>query len=245
MLTDVFIASFLAGAATAVGGALVLLRKPGVRMYNFLMGFAGGVMLSLAFTQLLGESIQLGGLELAIAGFSVGAFAIFVLDTALPHMHFATKEKGIIDLKMLKLGTLIAIGIALHNLPEGMAVAAGYASTPALGVLIAIGIALHNIPEGIATALPLREAGLSKKKTFVITMLSGLAEPLGALLIYFFLSGFPQFIPMTLAFAAGVMVFITLDEILVATKEKHQHSTPFGILIGIIFVMILSKMFGI
>jgi zinc transporter, ZIP family len=107
---------------------------------------------------------------------------------------------------------LLAVGITLQNLSEGIAVGAGY-NTPQFGLFIAFAIMLHNIPEGIATALPPYESGLSKWRSFGVTFLSGLVEPLGALLAAIFLSLFQPLIPGALAFAGGVMMFITLDEL--------------------------------
>lgn len=259
MLADILILSTLAGAATGIGGAIAVIKRPGKRLFDFLMGFAGGVMLSLSFTELLAEAINLGGLTLSIIGFSVGALLIFLIDSVLPHIHFFVKERGILDWKvfrgvfdwrLFRIGTLVAIGISIHNIPEGMAVGAGYINAPALGLVVAIGIALHNIPEGVATALPLYASGFSRNKSFLISLFSGFVEPIGALIAYLFLSGFPLLTPAMLAFAAGVMIFITLDELLpeiCAIKERHQfqHFMSLGILVGIISVMILSKLFRV
>lgn len=187
-----------------------VLKRPNERVFNFFMGFAAGVMLSISFMELLPEAIKFGGIKISIFSFSIGAAMIFILDAIFPHIRFSAKEKGAIDWKLFKVGSLIAIGITLHNVPEGMAVGAGYIHLPALGVMVALGIAFHNIPEGIATALPLFKGGMPRGKTFAITLASGLVEPIGALFAYFFLSGFPQLVPAMLAFTAGVMIFLTL-----------------------------------
>ena len=150
------------------------------------------------------------------------------------------------DRALLKTGVLIAIGITIHNMPEGIAVGAGYAHQPQYGYFIAIAIALHNIPEGIATALPLCKAGARKWDAFKIALLSGLTEPVGAVLAIFFLSSFGSFVPAALAFAGGVMTFITLDELVPAAREHgHQHWTAIGIILGAIFVFLLSGIFGV
>jgi ZIP family zinc transporter len=245
MLMDLIILSLIAGAATGIGGAIAVVGKPGKRMFGFLMGFSGGIMLSISFTELLAQGIKFGGLELAIIGFTLGSLSFMLLDTFLPHVRFATKEKGIVNTKLLRMGMLLAIGISIHNIPEGMAVGSGYVHLPALGLIIAIGIALHNIPEGMATALPLYSAGFSRKKSFLIALGSGLVEPVGAAIAYLFLSGFPALIPATLAFAAGVMVFITLDELLPIAEAKSHNAMSAGILLGIIFMLLVSNIFGI
>ncbi len=147
--------------------------------------------------------------------------------------------------RMLKTGMLLAIGITIHNIPEGIAVGAGYAHSPEFGLFIAIAILLHNIPEGIATALPLSTCGVYKWDAFLVATLSGLSEPVGALLAGIFLSTFEKFIPGALAFAGGVMVFITLDELVPAAREfGHHHTTALGIILGSIFVFVLSGLFG-
>jgi ZIP family zinc transporter len=146
----------------------------------------------------------------------------------------------------LNSGILIAIGITIHNIPEGIAVGAGYMHTPSFGIFIAIAILLHNIPEGIATALPLCTSGICRWDSFRVAFLSGLAEPLGALAAALFLTSFQSLIPAALAFAGGVMVFITLDELIPAAREHgHHHTTAIGIILGAIFVFLLSGLFKI
>ncbi|MHB8133631.1 MAG: ZIP family metal transporter [Anaerolineaceae bacterium] len=152
----------------------------------------------------------------------------------------------ITDRRLLKTGLLLAIGITIHNIPEGIAVGAGYAFEPKFGMFIAIAILLHNIPEGIATALPLITSGVNKWDAFRVATLSGLSEPVGALLAGFFLSTFIKLIPFALAFAGGVMIFITLDELIPAAREfGHHHTTALGIILGSIFVFVLSGLFGV
>jgi len=138
------------------------------------------------------------------------------------------------------------LGITIHNLPEGVAVGAGYMHTPKFGLFIAMAILLHNIPEGIATALPLCTSGVSKWDSFKVALFSGLVEPIGALLAAVFLKSFRALIPGALAFAGGVMMFITLDELIPTAREHgHQHSTAVGIILGSIFVFLLSGIFGV
>jgi ZIP family zinc transporter len=150
------------------------------------------------------------------------------------------------DTKLLKTGILIAVGITIHNIPEGIAVGAGYMHMPKFGFFIALAILLHNVPEGIATALPLCKSGVPKWDSFKVALFSGMAEPLGALAASLFLSFFERLIPATLAFAGGVMVFITLDELVpVAREHGHQHYTAMGIILGANFVFLLSGLLEI
>jgi ZIP family zinc transporter len=156
------------------------------------------------------------------------------------------QHSAIVDQKLFHTGLLLAIGITIHNLPEGIAIGAGYMHTPKFGVFIAIAIMLHNIPEGIATALPLCSSGVCGWDAFRAALFSGLAEPVGAIGALLFLNTFQSLVPISLAFAGGVMMFITLDELIPTAREHgHQHYTAVGIILGSIFVFILSGLFGV
>jgi ZIP family zinc transporter len=147
---------------------------------------------------------------------------------------------------LLQSGILLAIGITIHNLPEGIAVGAGYMHMPEFGFFIALAILLHNIPEGIATALPLCQGGLRRRDAFLVALFSGLAEPIGALAAAAFLGNFQFLIPGSLAFAGGVMMFITLDELIpIAREHGHHHYVAMGLISGSIFVFLLSGLLGI
>jgi len=153
---------------------------------------------------------------------------------------------GAVDHKLINTGMLLAVGITLHNLPEGIAVGAGYLHNPQFGLFIAVAILLHNIPEGIATALPLCKGGACRGDALRVAFLSGLAEPVGALFASLFLVSFQSLVPAALAFAGGVMVFITLDELVPTAREYgHNHYTAIGIIIGSLFVFVLSGLFGV
>lgn len=243
-LANVLALSTLAGLATALGGLVVLIRKPGKTLLGALMGLAAGVMLGLSFLKLLGEALDITGLQVAVLGFGAGAVLMSILDFALPHLHFSVDEKGLMPTRSLRSSTLIAIGISLHNFPEGLAVAASYAYLPRLGLVMAVAMAVHNIPEGMAIALPLHVGGSTRWHAFKISLLSGMVEPLGALIASLFLGGLlsvvPDVIPFGLAFAAGVMVLVTLDELLpVAQSQGHEHFTSFGVIAGLIITLLL------
>jgi ZIP family zinc transporter len=143
-------------------------------------------------------------------------------------------------------GLLLALGIAIHNLPEGIAVGAGYMHDARFGLFIAIAVLLHNIPEGIGTALPLYSSGVGRFNAFKVALYSGLVEPIGALISAAFLHTFHELIPAALAFAGGVMMFITLDELIPTAREYgHQHFTAAGIILGAMLVFLLSGLFGV
>ncbi len=265
----------MAGLGTGLGGLIAVLHKPGYRSFGFLMGLTAGVMISLSFLELVNEAWELQGFWTATIGFISGALFMFLIDITVPHIRFGEQEthstnpqpdqgasihpapgrhgyrrraqrNQVVNPRLYKTGVLLAIGITIHNLPEGIAVGAGYMHTPQFGVMIAIAILLHNIPEGIATALPLCESGVCKWNSFRVAFFSGLVEPLGAILAVLFLNVFEGLVPAALAFAGGVMMFITLDELVPAAREHgHQHYTAIGIILGSLFVFLLSGLFGV
>lgn len=244
MILEAFLLSLIAGLATGIGGIIVaLLGKISDRFISASMGFASGVMLLVSFLNLFVEALDLTSyLDVSLA-FAVGSIFMILTDTFLPHLELGRKEDGVIKAKLLNSGVLILIGITLHNIPEGVIVSAGYSHLPQLGILIAIAVFFHNMPEGIATAVPLLSAGRSKVEVVLATIVSGLAEPLGALLGATILTGASdQMIGLSLAFAAGVMTYITADELIpIAYEHGHKHAMSIGILLGIIFMMILNN----
>jgi ZIP family zinc transporter len=274
-ILNAFLLSLLAGLGTGLGGLIAVIRKPGKRLFGFLMGITAGVMITLSFLELVNEAWRLQGFLTATIGFAAGASFMLVIDIVIPHIRFGERETTlfeqpakqdvnreahfrrhrhgqyrpsarVIDPQLLKTGTLLAIGITIHNIPEGIAVGAGYLHLPEFGLFIAVAILLHNIPEGIATALPLCKGGVCRWDSFRVALFSGLTEPIGALLAALFLKSFDFFIPGALAFAGGVMVFITLDELVPTAREHgHQHYIAVGIILGAIFVFLLSGLFGV
>lgn len=273
-LLNAVLLSLVAGLGTGIGGMIAVIRSPGRRTFGFLMGITAGVMISLSFLELVNEAWELAGFWTATVGFAAGAFFMFFLDFFTPHMRFGEAEvrskeppldrerlrphqgrhrfghfqhqNHITDRQLLRTGLLLAVGITIHNIPEGIAVGAGYMHSPDFGLFIATAILLHNIPEGIATALPLCKSGVCRWDAFRTAFLSGLAEPIGALIAALFLSSFKYFVPGALAFAGGVMMFITLDELIPAAREHgHHHTTALGIIFGAIFMFLLSGIFGV
>ena len=249
LVLESFLLSFVAGMAAGIGGIIVLLlRRISDRFVGFSMGFASGVMLLVSFNNLFLEAEGLlTHLELIII-FSLGALVMMALDLTIPHIELTTRKRNGKNQngksqKMFRAGVLIAVGITLHNLPEGLVVAVGYAYQPRLGLIIAIAIMLHNIPEGVATAIPFTSAGMKPSKIAAITFLSGLAEPVGALIGAATLSlvGTRGVIGSSLAFAAGVMTYITADELIpVAHEYGYKHTVSVGLLFGIIFALMVD-----
>lgn len=237
--------SVIAAMGTLVGGFLATIKTPGRSMLGLFGGFAGGVMITVSFIELVNKSITTSNYFVATIGFAIGASLMFLLDTLFSHKHFQIKEKGLINPALVKTGLLIAVGIALHNIPEGIAEGAGFVHLPTFGVLIALAIGLHNIPEGIVTVMFTSSGGMCRSKCLKLAFLSGIVEPVGAILAFFFLKQFAFLVPASLSFAAGVMVFITLDEIIPTAREHGKtHMTSLGIILGAISMFILSGVIG-
>lgn len=236
--------SLLAGCCTGIGAfAVMLIKKPGKTFLGATMGFASGVMLVVAFLNLTQQSIEMAGYLIATIGFLAGAIFILAIDKALPHI-FHFKERGVLEHRLYRIGVLMALGVAIHNIPEGVAVGVGYAHLPALGISVAIAIAFHNIPEGVVVGIPLYAAGMRRKRVFAISLLSGLAEPLGALVGVSMLTLIPNLVPLALAFAGGVMTYLTVDELIPTSHHYgHEHAIAAGLISGLSFAMFLSAIF--
>jgi len=235
--------SLFAGLATMIGSILSLMvRKPGPKFLTLTLGFSAGVMIFVSFVELLDQSIKSIGHPFAYAAFFIGMGLIFIIDNLVPHDYMAEHN---VDKKLCKnnnlcrTGFFIALGITIHNFPEGMAVFAGALSNIHIGIAIAIAIALHNIPEGIAVSVPVYAATHSRRKAFLWSMLSGLAEPLGALITALFLMPFLQqnVIGFVLAAVAGIMVFIAIDELVpVSRSYGEEHLSIVGLMAGMIIM---------
>jgi ZIP family zinc transporter len=244
MLTAILL-SVLAGLATGLGGLIVVrMKKVSKRSIGFGLGLSSGIMVIIGIRDLFGKSIELGGYYFAVISFITGALFILAIDMLVPH-EFIFSEHGKSKAKscLMATGMVTALGITIHNIPEGMIVGAGYAAMPAFGLVLAIAIALHNIPEGVAVAMPLYACGYSKKKTFLVSFVSGLAEPLGAVIAVAFLSFIPGVLPILLGFAGGVMTYITMDE-LIPTAQKYgsPHAIGLGLMAGLILAMIIGQL---
>jgi ZIP family zinc transporter len=249
MVSEAFLLSLVAGTATGLGGLIVVAKgRLSSRFISGSMGFASGVMLLVSFLNLFIEALELSSYLNVSLAFAFGSVLMIVVDAFLPHLELGKREDGYyLESRMLKSGMLILIGITLHNIPEGIIISAGYSHVPQLGVLIAIAVFFHNVPEGIATAIPLRSGGSRKRDVLLITAISGLAEPFGALLGgTLLINASPEVIGIALAFAAGVMTYITADELIpVAHEYGHKHAVSTGILLGILFMLLLNNLFPV
>ena len=242
MLFDVIWQSVLAGLATVVGAyAVVTLGQPGERVLSLLLGFAGGVMTAVVVFDLIPSALDYGNVVTTSAGFILGLVFMLGLDIIISLLP-GLKNTGLVgrQSKMLKMGYLIAIGIALHDLPEGIAIAVGYSAKESLGMLIAVSIGLHNIPEGMATAAPLTMGGMSKTCIILICLLISVFTPLGAYIGLLLVAISPRLICLLLALAGGAMAFIVKNELLPESYRRHPNYARLGFIFGIILIILME-----
>lgn len=231
--------ALFAGLSTTIGSAIVFVIKEVKESYlAFSLAFSVGVMITVSFIELLPSGIEIIGFTNALIAFFVGSIFIALIDYFVPHEYIMEKvSKSNRHPLVLKTGLFAAFGLAIHNFPEGFAVFAGSLQSLELGIILAIAIAIHNIPEGIAVSIPVYFATKSKSKAFMISFFSGLAEPIGALIGALILLPFlsPHLIGVSLAFVAGTMVYICVDELIptaVKYSKGNSHLMTFGYLFG-------------
>jgi len=253
-----FLLSLLAGLSTGIGSLITLFTKKANT--NFLavsLGFSAGVMVYVALVGLLHEAQGLLAFTMgnkigeitAVLSFFAGMALTGIIDKILPGdknpheiKHF--EALGVPNLngkKLMRIGTVTAVAITIHNFPEGMATFVSVLYDPAIALPIVLAIALHNIPEGISVAVPIYYATGNKKKALLYSFASGLAEPLGAVIGYFILMPFLNDIVFGVLFAvvAGIMVFISFDKLLPAAREYGEHHLSiYGTVVGIIVMAI-------
>ncbi|WP_319507920.1 zinc transporter ZupT [uncultured Methanolobus sp.] len=246
-ITTAFILTTFAGLSTGIGSLIAFfIPKPKLTYLSVLLGFAAGAMLYISFVELLSASIENVGFLTANIAFFFGIIVIYFLDRIVTHVHVDTLPDRP-QARLKKAGIFTAIGIAMHNFPEGMAVLITSLSDLHLGLPIAVAIAIHNIPEGITVSVPIYYATENRKKAFVYSFLSGLSEPVGAafgyLLIYQFLTA--TLLDIILAAVGGIMVFICFDELLpIAIKYGDEHLMISGLLSGMAVMAVSLYLFG-
>ena len=230
------LAGTLAGTlGTGLGGVFVaILGRPRRRLLCFFLSFSAGVMLAVIFQELLPEALESGSISLTIFGLIAGGLALAAAARLLPQGTGGTGER-----RLLRTGILIGLGIAFHNVPEGIAIGAGYASGEKLGLSLTLALALHDIPEGMAMAAPLRGAGKNMLRVLVWTIIAGLPTGLGALLGALFGNLSPGALASALSFAGGAMLYLVLRELLPEAQRLHSAGLSslgafIGVMVGII-----------
>ncbi len=265
-----FLITMLAGLATGVGSIIAFaVKKTNMKFLSAALGFSAGVMIFVSFVEIYPKALEsLSAVYLdrtatliTIAGFFGGMLLIALIDKLVPDFenpHTMHSEEEIEEVRELasedaladrkdkdalyRMGIMSAIAIAIHNFPEGLATFTAAMKDPSLGIPIAVAIAIHNIPEGIAVSIPLYYSTGSRMKAFLYSFLSGLAEPIGAVVGYLLLSRFFNEFTFGILFAmvSGIMVYISLDELLPASEEYGEHHISLYGLISGMFLMAIS-----
>ncbi len=258
-----FALTLFAGLSTGIGSSIAFFAKrTNTKFLSIALGFSAGVMIYLSFVEIFPKAKQVLSAEMGlhigylvtVLAFFTGMLVIAVIDRLVPafeNPHEVRRVERIRDReaeknkKLYRMGMMSAVAIAIHNFPEGLATFLAALQDIRLGLPIAIAIAIHNIPEGIAISVPIHHATGSRKKAFTYSFLSGLAEPLGALVGFFILLPFMNDAVFGFLFAsvAGIMVFISIDNLLPAAREYGEpHLALYG-LTGGMAVMALSLVF--
>ncbi|WP_332646425.1 zinc transporter ZupT [Lysinibacillus sp. 54212] len=247
--------TLFAGLATGVGSLIAFFTsRTNTKFLSVALGFSAGVMIYVSLVEIFVKAkdaltLALGdkqGYWMTLVGFFGGMLVIALIDKFIPNKTNPHEVRMVEDIdkveskiqdadKLMKMGTFTALAIAIHNFPEGIATFMSALQDPSLGIAIAIAVAIHNIPEGIAVAVPIFYATGIRKKAFNLSLLSGLAEPLGAIVAYLILMPFLNDVMFGIVFAgvAGIMVFISLDELLPAAKKYDEtHLSIYGLVAG-------------
>ncbi|MBO4597866.1 MAG: ZIP family metal transporter [Bacteroidaceae bacterium] len=245
---------------TMLGAAFVFLMKDemSLRLQKTLLGFASGVMVAASVWSLLIPSMDMvadsgrWSVVPAAIGFLLGIGFLLLIDELTPHLHIGTdKPEGVRS--HLSKTVMLALAVTIHNLPEGMAVGVVFGGAEsgisnislASAVAVSLGIAIQNVPEGAIISMPMRAAGNSKWKSFLIGSLSGVVEPVGAVAVLLLVSLLMPVLPYMLAFAAGAMIYVVVEELIPeASSGKHSNLSTIGFAIGFVLMMILDVVLG-
>lgn len=250
----VILALLIPLAGTALGSAFVFVMRRDMSplLQKSLLGFASGVMVAASVWSLLIPGIEAGGVWQTLSGLLSGFAFLLLLDYITPHLHPAGEEEG--PKSKLSRTWKLAFAVTLHNLPEGMAVGAAIAGAASGGLLglsmagaiaLSMGIAIQNVPEGAIISMPLRAAGNSKMKSFIIGSLSGAVEPAGGLLVILLASAVTPLMPWLLSFAAGAMLYVVVEELIPeASQGQHSNLATVGFALGFALMMVLDVIMG-
>jgi ZIP family zinc transporter len=239
--TAVILLSLLSCLTTCLGVALALRLREHRPAIAAGMGFSFGIMVLISALELVPEAIAAMGVGATVTSATLGGAALWAVHLVIPHTHLFP-ETGLIDRALVRSAYLVALGLILHDVPEGFAMANAYIATPALGVLVAVAIALHNLPEEFAMAVPAMQLR-SRRLLFGVAFLSALAEPLGAILGLVAAGIAPGLNAHFLAFAAGAMVFVSVHE-LVPMARRYRHLGAFlgGAVASVLIYWLLARL---
>jgi len=259
-MENIIIGLMLPFLGTALGAGMVFLLKDKMdkKLQKLLLGFASGVMIAASVWSLIIPSINMAEEQNVIAwipasvGFLLGMMFLLILDSVIPHMHL-DKEKPEGVKSKLKKTTMLVLAVTLHNIPEGMAVGVVFAGALVgnVGISLAgafalcIGIAIQNFPEGAIISMPLKSEGVSKTKAFMYGALSGIVEPIAALITILLANAITPVLPYFLSFAAGAMLYVVVEELIPESQMgEHSNIGTIGVAIGFVIMMILDVALG-
>ena len=251
---------FIPFVGTILGSFLVFFMKKSLnlKIEKILLGFAAGVMIAASIWSLIVPSIDMssdmGSLSFIPAGvgFLLGVVFLLMLDTFIPHLHVNSEEPEGVKSK-LKKNTMLVLAVTLHNIPEGMAVGVVLAGayygntiiTVAGALTLAIGIAIQNLPEGAIISLPLKSNGETKSKSFLMGVMSGIVEPIAAIVTILLTRYIEPILPYLLSFAAGAMIYVVVEELIPQSQtDKHSNWATISLAIGFVLMMILDVALG-
>ena len=223
-----------------IGSAIGILRRPSERYVCNMICFAAGVMLAISFLELIPESIAFSSVPIAVLGIALGSLVMYGLDRLIPHIHprVCTQEQG---RNLHRTAVFLILGIFLHNFPEGMAIAIGTVTDIRVSFAIAIAIGIHNIPEGVCTSAPYYRSTGRKLKAFLVSSSTALPILAGFLLARYLFRNMPGTVVGLIAAAtAGLMIYITTDELIPSSCIGQNHASIFSLILGVILVVFLG-----
>ena len=244
---------------TVLGSAMVFFLKKDMsaHLHKLLLGFASGVMIAASIWSLIIPAIDMATEQGKIAwipaavGFLLGILFLLALDSIIPHLHMDNKPEGLKS--NFKKSTMLVLAVTLHNIPEGMAVGVVFAGfiagnvqiTLASAFVLAIGIAIQNFPEGAIISMPLKTAGLSRRKAFSYGVLSGVVEPIASIVTILLASAIVPVLPYLLSFAAGAMIYVVVEELIPESQAgEHSNVGTLGVAAGFVLMMVLDIALG-
>jgi ZIP family zinc transporter len=258
-MTTLIIGLLIPLLGTMFGSAFVFFMRDEMsdRLQKTLLGFASGVMVAASVWSLLIPSMEMvetsgrGAVIPAAVGFLLGIGFLLMIDELTPHLHIGTDKPEGIKAHLSKTA-MLALAVTIHNLPEGMAVGVVFAGAESgshisltSAIAVALGIAIQNVPEGAIISMPMRAAGNSKWRSFLLGSLSGAVEPIGALAVLLLASMITPVLPYMLAFAAGAMFYVVVEELIPeASSGKHSNLSTIGFAVGFVLMMVLDVVMG-
>lgn len=234
---------FFGTIGTTIGGIIgCVLKSNSNRFLSFILSFASGLMMSVICFDLIPEALTISGIIETIIGIIIGIIIMFICDILVEKKFNSSHEFLNSNSNLLKTGIVVSIGLALHNIPEGLAIGSGFEASSKLGLSLALAICLHDVPEGISMALPMKKGGMKIYKIMIYVILSGIATGIGALIGVIIGKVSQKIIAICLSFAAGAMLYIVSGELIPESNKLYKgRIVALGNIIGIIIGIVVTK----